>query len=326
MRRLRDAAWVGTCIVLAVSAHLTLTGSSQAPARPSSRPIVRFLMGSPGGFNQRGFLEEYAKALPSIDLVPVNAARRGPTRLEELQRGEADLAINTSHAAYLAYSGQLEESTERFDRLRAISTLGVVPVHLVARTGSEIRSVADLRDHAVGVGVAMGEMYRLSKSILAAFGVAFSSIRVDTSPSNEAAERLRAGNLDAMFVVGGYPAESVRAATAGNAAYLVPIEGPAAERLRLDSRFLQLALVPARTYPGQDHSIRTMGVQNILVCRRELDEQVTYELTKQFFAALPRLATLVSSLRLINVNQASATLIPLHDGAGRYYRERELFR
>lgn len=172
----------------------------------------------------------------------------------------------------------------------------------------------------------MGEMYRLSRSILAAFGVEFSSIQVDTSPSNEAAAKLRAGNLHAMFAVGGYPAESVRTATMGSAAYLVPIEGPAPERLRLDSRFLQLALIPGGTYPGQTHSIRTMGVQNILVCRRDLDEPVVYELTKQFFAALPRLSALVSSLRLINVNQASATPIPLHDGAARYYRERELFR
>jgi TRAP-type uncharacterized transport system substrate-binding protein len=35
---------------------------------------------------------------------------------------------------------------------------------------------------------------------------------------------------------------------------------------------------------------------------------------------------LVSSLRHLEVDRASATSIPLHDGAARYYRERELFR
>jgi TRAP transporter TAXI family solute receptor len=129
-----------------------------------------------------------------------------------------------------------------------------------------------------------------------------------------------------MFVVGGYPAEAVRAVTRDGIGKVIPIEGPSVERLRTDSRFVQLALIPANTYTGQTESVRTVGVQNLFVCRRDLDEQVAYELTKQFFAALPRLSALVSSLRLLNVNQASATLIPLHDGAARYYRERELFR
>jgi len=41
---------------------------------------------------------------------------------------------------------------------------------------------------------------------------------------------------------------------------------------------------------------------------------------------LPKLSSLVGSLRLMNLDQASATSIPLHDGAARYYREQELFR
>jgi uncharacterized protein len=109
-------------------------------------------------------------------------------------------------------------------------------------------------------------------------------------------------------------------------AYVVPIAGPEADRLRLDSGFLRAALVPAATYPGQQTSIRTLGVQNVLVCRRDLDDQLVYELTKQFFGALPRLSLSLSSLRLIDVYHASATSIPLHDGAVRFYRERELLR
>ena len=151
-------------------------------------------------------------------------------------------------------------------------------------------------------------------------------MQLRTLPSAEAAVELRAGKIDAMFVLGTYPAESVRAATADGRAYVVPIAGPAADRLRAESGFLHAALVPANTYPGQTASIRTLGIQNVLVCRRDLDDQLVYELTKQFFVALPRLSLLFSSLRLIDVYHASATSIPLHDGAIRFYRERELLR
>src|SRR5262245_42418204 len=121
---------------------LIRTDLSMRAMPTGQRPIVRFLIGSPGGFNQRGFVQEYAKALQSIDLQVVNSTRRGDSRLEDLQSGDADLAINTSHAAYLAYSGQ-QEGSPPFDRLRALSVLGVVPVHLVVRSGSGIRSVSD---------------------------------------------------------------------------------------------------------------------------------------------------------------------------------------
>jgi TRAP transporter TAXI family solute receptor len=134
------------------------------------------------------------------------------------------------------------------------------------------------------------------------------------------------GRLQAMFVVGGYPAEAVRTAMTGGRAYLVPIDGPAADRLRARSGYLYAALVPAGAYPAQPASVRTVGIQNLLVANRDLEEQIAYELTKQFFVALPKLAALVSSLRQMDVHRASATSIPLHDGAARYYRERELFR
>src|SRR5437763_1986682 len=112
MKDLREAAWFGIFLVLTTAQPRTAP-SQHAAGSTGARPVVRFLLGSLGGFNQREFLREYAKSLRSIDLIPVESTRSGPTRLEELQRGEADLAINTSQAAYLAYSGQQEDSTER---------------------------------------------------------------------------------------------------------------------------------------------------------------------------------------------------------------------
>jgi TRAP transporter TAXI family solute receptor len=319
----RNVAWFGVALMAGVAA--SPTGGFSTDLQAASQTVVRFLIGSPGAVDQRGFVEEYAKALPGVRIEMVETKGSG-IRLEEIQHGEADLVINASDAVYLAFSGKLETTSERFDRLRAIAALGVVPMHLVARTGSGIRSVADLPHHIVSVGPPGGEGQRITPRILAAYGVDSAKMELRTLPSAEAAIELRAGRIDAIFVLGTYPAESVRVATTGDRAYVVPVAGPAADRLRAGSGFLHAALVPADTYPGQTVSIRTLGVQNVLVCRRDLDDQIVYELTKQFFVALPRLSLLFSSLRLIDVYHASATSIPLHDGAIRFYRERELLR
>ena len=79
-------------------------------------------------------------------------------------------------------------------------------------------------------------------------------------------------------------------------------------------------------YPAHPRSVHTIGVDNMLVCSNDLDEDFVYELTKSLFNGLPALAAEQTSLRLMDVSQGPATPIPLHDGAARYYRERELFR
>jgi TRAP-type uncharacterized transport system substrate-binding protein len=62
------------------------------------------------------------------------------------------------------------------------------------------------------------------------------------------------------------------------------------------------------------------------VCRRDLAETLVYDLTRLFFEALQPLAVSRRALRLMDVEQAPAAPIPLHEGAARYYRERELRR
>lgn len=311
-----------------VAAGVVLAGAGQRPSSSATPPptIVRFLLGATGGFDQRGFAREYATALRGIDFQVVSAGRGG-TRLEEIQNGEADLTINASQTTYLAYSGRLAGTKTKYDRLRAISALGVVPLHLVARADSRIRSVADLRGHPVAVGVPDGENHRLAQMVLDAFDIKAGTFEPHHYSYGESAAKLADGTVHAMFMVGAYPVVAVRDATAQLGARLVSIDGPLADRMRARSSFLHPALIPAGTYAGQTTSTRTVGVQQILVCRRDLDERVVYELTKQLFAVLPRVSSSqLTSLRSMDVNQAPATPIPLHEGAARYYRERELSR
>jgi TRAP transporter TAXI family solute receptor len=109
-------------------------------------------------------------------------------------------------------------------------------------------------------------------------------------------------------------------------ARLLPITGPSVERLHREYPFFQAAVIPPNSYPGVTGAIHTIGVDSLLVCRRDLDEALVYELTKGFFEALPELSASIEALRLMDLHQSPATPIPLHAGAARYYRERELER
>ena len=72
--------------------------------------------------------------------------------------------------------------------------------------------------------------------------------------------------------------------------------------------------------------VPTVGIDMMIVCRRDMDEALVYRLTRELFEVFPRLARVEATMRFLNLEEAPATPIPLHPGAARYFRERELSR
>jgi uncharacterized protein len=63
----------------------------------------------------------------------------------------------------------------------------------------------------------------------------------------------------------------------------------------------------------------------LLTCHDDLPEELVYWTTRILFESLPVLANSLNSLRQIDLEHIQASPIPLHPGAARFYRERELF-
>ena len=161
--------------------------------------------------------------------------------------------------------------------------------------------------------------------VLQAFDVPLSSVHIERLAFDEAARQIIAGTLDGMFDDAIYPTEAVTMAmNAGSR--LLPVAGPPIDRLRLDYPFFRTAAIPRDSYRGMTEVVHTIGVDSLLVCSRDLDESLVYDLTKHFFEALPSLSSSLDALRFIDLDESPATPIPLHEGAARYYRERELLQ
>jgi TRAP transporter TAXI family solute receptor len=313
-----------------LSASLVLDGcrknayTSDAAAAVSTRTL-RLTTGTPGaGFHPLGEAlgRAYHDAFPSLKFEVIESPG-SVHNVEAIERGEADVGFAFADVAYVAFVGGTGDAP--FSRLRGMAVLQLNPLHLVVRADSPIRDVAALRGRTVGVGPPGSGTALTAGLVLRAFGIDPQAVHTELLPFNDASARLTHGELDAMFVNASYPAESVSiAARAG--ARLLAIEGAAVDRLRHDYPFLRPTAIPARTYASHSAPVHTIGVDNLLVCRSDLDEELVYQLTKTFFTALPTIASQQSSLRSMDFAQVPATPIPLHEGAARYYRERELVR
>jgi uncharacterized protein len=326
-RTVRSARRFAVCLVASVAALNCSRCADRPAAVRSPKPIIRLSTGpTGGGFYPlgEGLAQAYTRSFLNVT-VETHASAGAVANVEAVHRGQADVAFTFADVAYVAYVGGLSGGAQPYTNLRGIAVLQLTPLHFVVRAGSGITTIADLRNRRVSMGPPGTGTSLIVQLLLEAFGVPLSTVHVEPLQFNEAAGRLVEGTLDAMFDDAIYPAESVRLASKGGA-HLLPLVGPPIERLRHEYPFFRTAVIPQDSYPGVTQAVHTIGVDSLLICRKDLDESVVYDLTKHFFEALPALSSSLDALRFMDLDESPATPIPLHDGAARYYRERELLQ
>lgn len=296
--------------VAAVAPMVLAAAAAACTSLPASTPpptVVRMVNAQSGPFTQQ-LAAEYSRRSQTLKVEIVGPT---PAPLEAMERGQADMALGPADSAYFWYRRSAE--SRELAPFRSIATLQLLPSHMVIRAGLPARTTEELKGHTVGVA-ANSPMADL---LIRAMGLTREPLLTS------GAARIEEGTLDAALIAGYYPAPPVEAALR-RGARLISVAGPAIDRLRQEYPFIRLVTIPAQTYPGQTEPIYTVGVELIYLCRGDLSEAVVYELTKVLFEALPTLAKNFSALRALDVTHAAATVIPLHDGAARYYREIEL--
>lgn len=268
---------------------------------------------------------EYVKRLPHLD-VQSHDDLDSSSVINALQNNQADVGIALADVAYTAYWG---DSTDRARDASASPILGIsllqpLSAYVLVRSNSGIHSVADLQGKNIGLGPRENSSSNLAYKVLDAFGVQANVTNVRTRAEGTAG--LKSRRFDAIFLPGYTYPDDLTYSAIKEGAYLIPIEGPALERLRWNNPFVRVATIPRDIYPGQNALIPTVGIDMVVLCRADLDESIVYELTTQLFNAYPQLAGVEASLRFLNFNEAPATPLPLHPGAARYFREREVSR
>ena len=314
--RIRGAALFGALIV----ALLSLGCHSKPQAQPK-RLTLR--IASAFGPLTEPLTKEYRQALPNVDIQWVQAPNSADV-VRGIQDGTADFGVAYSSDSYAGYWARTGAASAK-RAIRGVALLQPLSEYLLVRGNSGIHDVKDLRGRVVGVGPRDSASSIVGRLVLEAFELNQVTITVVNTRA-AAAEGLKNRTIDAAFLPGyTYPDEYMSSAIK-DGAYFVPIAGPPVDRLRARNPFVRATTIPRNVLPGQTSIIPTVGVDMVVICAMDVDESLVYELTKQLFIAFPRLSGVEASLRFLNFEEASATPIPLHPGAARYFRERELSR
>jgi TRAP transporter TAXI family solute receptor len=256
--------------------------------------------------------------LGDVDVKVVTEGGSSVTGLQNLQHGRIDVAMAMADVAYLAYAGQLDSSPP-FDQLRGLAVVTLNTVHLIVAQGVTATSIRDLKGLRVALGPSGSATALLAVRALEAYGLSLADVKSYQLSYAETADKLARQQMDAAFMTQIPPSPPIVTAAKGGAR-VIDVDGPVIELLRTRYPYFKRTMIPRATYPNQHDAVRTIGVDLLLTCRAGLDEDVVYRLLQEYFAMRP------GTLLPADVERAPATPIPLHAGAARYYRQRELSR
>ena len=243
-----------------------------------------------------------------------------------IARGDSDIALALADTVLQAYTGTGrfggEGQPPQLPNLRALGVAYANAVQLVTLEGSGIESLADLVGKRVSTGSPGSGTEVSAMSILNANGITYDDFDEQRLNFNETAAALRDGQIDAGFWSVGPPTSSILDLATTRDIVLVQIVGDELANGLTGSDVFTEYSIPAGTYPGVDYDVTTIGTPNVILVAAEMDEQLAYDFLDALYSNIDDVIAVHPSANATTPELAlSASPIPLHPGAVRYYQD-----
>ncbi|WP_067727146.1 TAXI family TRAP transporter solute-binding subunit [Oceanobacillus damuensis] len=237
-----------------------------------------------------------------------------------IEQDKVEMAFTMSDVVSQAINGEVSFE-EPAEKLNQIAAMYPNYVQIVTTANSGIETFEDLKGKRIAVGDQNSGVEVNARTLLNGHGITYDDIEVDYLGYAEAADGLRAGQLDAAFLTSGLPNASLLELSETLDIRLVTIDPADVEEIAQDESYFVAMEIPAGTY-GNDEPIPTAAIMNALVVHADMSEDDVYELTKTFFDSLDSLVNSHQAAADISLEAAQEGLVaPIHPGAERYYNE-----
>ena len=195
---------------------------------------------------------------------------------------------------------------------------------VVARANTGIRDFQDLRGKRVGVGTS-GVGYNFTRDIILGFyGWTTSAPEhvLEFAPA-EQNHALCNNKVDAIIFEAGHPNGLTQEATTDCRARLVRVDGLPIDRLLATHPYYILSIIPGGMYVGNPGDVPTIGTRAVLVSSSDRPDEVVYAMVKAVFDNFPVFRQWHAALSTLEIREMmpNASVIPIHPGALKYYRE-----
>jgi TRAP transporter TAXI family solute receptor len=272
-----------------------------------------------GGFPLYGaaFAEMVNAQEPKIRIEPRNT--KGSTEnVPLLEGGKIQLALVAGEIASAALA---KPDTP----LRIVAAMYSSPGMFIVRGNSPHRSISDLRGKPVVLGTQASGVTSLGRTVLSSLGIEVKPIILEKAADGP--PMLADGRADALWGAGvGWPAFTAIAKEGGRFITPSPAE---IETILKKNPALQPNTLPAKSYPGQDQPLASVGSWSYVLSHSNLPEETAYLVARAVHRAEAPLAARLEQARettMANTLAAAPRAELLHPGVRRYLREAKLER
>ena len=247
-----------------------------------------------------------------------------------ISRGDTDIALALADTVFQAYTGTGPFGPEgepgvALPNLRALGSAYSNAVHILTLEDSDINSLADLAGKRVSVGAPGSGTEVSAATIMAANGLTYDDIEETFLNYNETTDALSDGQIDAGFLSVGAPTSAILSLAETRDIKLIALTQEEIDASLAAEPTFSTYTLTGGTYGGEDNDILTIGTPNVIVVAEELDEQIAYDFVSALYENIDEVIAVHPSANDTTAEfSLSATPIPMHPGALRYYEEQGL--
>lgn len=237
-------------------------------------------------------------------------------------KGDIEVAFVQNDIAYWAYAGE-QMFKNKLTNVRAIAALYPEHVQLILASSANVKKLEDLKGKRVGVGAPGSGTEGDAKAIFQIAGMSYADMKVDYLDFGATTSRFKDNQIDAGFVVAGYPTASVMDLALTKDITLMDFDKAFLAKLSKAHPYFVPSVIPANTYGGIAKDVNTPAVMAILVTHDKMPEDVIYKFTKAMFDNIGDIHMSHAKGKEINLKTALDGLtVPLHPGAAKFYKEK----
>jgi len=246
--------------------------------------------------------------------------------LKLISTGKPYLGMVMSDAAQDALRG-VDKFNGNKVPLKTLMVMYPNRMHVVSIEGKGVSKMSDLKGKRVSTGAPGSATEVMAFRLIEAVGLdKDKDMKRERLSVAESVNALKDGKIDAFFWVGGLPTAAVTdlANTPGTKIKMIDhAEAVAAMNKKYGNLYIE-DVIDKSIYKGMDADNKQATVMNILVAHENLDEKTAYNIVKTVFEKKDDLIAVhkeASNFRL-DSQKASASPIPFHPGAIRFYAEK----
>jgi TRAP transporter TAXI family solute receptor len=315
---------------IAVRALAIATSMLSAVATAQDKVTISIATGPTGGVYYPlggGIANVLSRYVPGY-AANAEATAGSVANLQLMSQKKSDLALTMADAAYDGFKAQGKFQGSPVP-LRTLMVAYPNRMHVVTVEGRGIEKFADLKGKRVSTGAPNSATELMTQRLLEAYGMDWNKdFRRERLTPEKSVDAIKDGKLDAVFFVAGIPVSSFTdlAATPGTRIKLVDhAEGVDKMNAKYGPLYVR-DTIPAKSYPGQEKVNAVATVQNLIVARDDMPEQVAYNIVKTIFDKRDELIAVHKEAANFDLKYQTkqGSPLPYHPGAVKYFAEKGL--